>query len=94
MRYGVTGCTDNPHRSGRPQKRTEINRRFLCQLSKKEPFYVSQETTEAVFDYTVEKEIINFTNAEGRRVYGDIWKDMEISLFQAYVGILLLASVF
>ena len=56
--------------------------------------YDIKSSFEAVFDYTVEKEIINFTNAEGRRVYGDKWKDMEISLFQAYVGILLLAGVY
>jgi len=37
-RYRSTGSTDNRCRSGRPKKTTERERRFLCQLSKKEPF--------------------------------------------------------
>jgi len=37
-RYMKTGTTDNQHRSGRPKKTTERQRRQFCRLSMKRPF--------------------------------------------------------
>lgn len=43
MRYKATGSTDDAHRSGRPLKTTERDRRFICMASRKDPFLSAVE---------------------------------------------------
>jgi len=40
------------------------------------------------------KKIICMTNLEGGRVYGEKWKNLDSSSFEAYIGLLLLAGVY
>ena len=48
----------------------------------------------AIFNSSLENKIIDFTNIEGQRVYGNKWKIIDINIFQAYIGLLLLAGVY
>ncbi len=34
------------------------------------------------------------TNLEGKRVYGDSWKDLDVVDLEAYIGLLILAEVY
>ncbi|XP_053285620.1 piggyBac transposable element-derived protein 4-like [Pleuronectes platessa] len=43
---------------------------------------------------TVENIVLEMTNLEGRRKYGDGWKGMDATDLRAYVGLLILASVY
>lgn len=49
---------------------------------------------QAIFYSTIENKIIQATNIEGRRIYGDDWKEFDNITFQAYIGLLLLAGVY
>ncbi|XP_047106979.1 piggyBac transposable element-derived protein 4-like [Schistocerca piceifrons] len=49
---------------------------------------------EAVFHTALQNEIIEMTNIEGQRVYGEQWTDIDGSVFHAYLGLLLLAGVY
>ncbi|XP_038576656.1 piggyBac transposable element-derived protein 4-like [Micropterus salmoides] len=42
----------------------------------------------------VEKIVLNMTNKEGRRVYGNKWREMDGIALQAYLGLLILAGVY
>ena len=43
---------------------------------------------------SLKKVIIAMTNLEGKKVYGDIWKDLDEEYLDAYIGVLLLAGVY
>lgn len=43
---------------------------------------------------SIEKDILEMTNLEGRRVYGDSWKELDGTHLQAYIGLLILAGVY
>ena len=47
-----------------------------------------------VFPFANLKKIICMTNLEGGRVYGENWKNLDSSFFEAYIGLLLLAGVY
>lgn len=49
---------------------------------------------DVIFTNTVETEIIKMTNIEGRQVFKEKWCDLDSNIFQAYVGLLLLAGVY
>ena len=42
---------------------------------------------------SVQKMILDMTNFEGRCVFGDQWKEIDIMHLHAYFGILILAGV-
>ncbi|XP_029995668.1 piggyBac transposable element-derived protein 4-like isoform X2 [Sphaeramia orbicularis] len=43
---------------------------------------------------SLKRVIIAMTNLEGRKVHGDMWKDMDEEYLDAYIGVLLLAGVY
>ncbi|XP_039550046.1 piggyBac transposable element-derived protein 4-like, partial [Pimephales promelas] len=43
---------------------------------------------------SIEKDVLEMTNLEGKRVYGDDWKDFDVTDLQAYIGLLILAGVY
>jgi hypothetical protein len=43
---------------------------------------------------TIQKIILNCTNLEGRRVFGERWKEMDQTNLQAYFGVIIFAGVF
>lgn len=53
-----------------------------------------QSAFEIVFNSTIQNEIIRMTNAEGEKVFKEKWKTLDVTSFQAYVGLLLLAGVY
>ena len=53
-----------------------------------------QSAFELFMTPSIEKTILQMTNLEGRRVYGDEWKDYDVTHLQAYIGLLILAGVY
>ncbi|XP_051982284.1 piggyBac transposable element-derived protein 4-like [Xyrauchen texanus] len=43
---------------------------------------------------SIEKDVLEMTNLEGRRVYGEGWKDFDVTDLQAYIELLILAGVY
>ncbi|KAM9770316.1 DNA polymerase delta subunit 4 isoform 1-T1 [Menidia menidia] len=43
---------------------------------------------------SIQEIILDCTNFEGRRVFGERWKEMDLTQLQAYFGVLILAGVF
>uniref|UniRef100_A0A8C6M6Z2 PiggyBac transposable element-derived protein domain-containing protein n=1 Tax=Nothobranchius furzeri TaxID=105023 RepID=A0A8C6M6Z2_NOTFU len=42
---------------------------------------------------SIENIVVGTTNLEGKRVYGDSWKDLDVVDLEAYIGLLILAGV-
>lgn len=49
---------------------------------------------ELLFPHNLKIMIVNYTNIEGKRVYLENWRDLNIADLDAYIGLLLLAGVY
>ncbi len=48
----------------------------------------------AVVTPSIENIVLEMTNLEGKRVYGDTWQDLDVVDLEAYIGLLILAGVY
>ena len=46
-----------------------------------------KSASELLITPSIEKDILEMTNLEGRRGYGDSWKDLDVTHLQAYTGL-------
>ncbi|XP_050512449.1 piggyBac transposable element-derived protein 4-like [Diabrotica virgifera virgifera] len=85
---------DPPNQGGRFSASNVINNtpgvtRYACAR-----IFDIQNSFDVLFSDIVANQIISMTNLEGQRVFGTDWKDLDKIVFQAYLGLLLLAGVF
>ncbi len=53
-----------------------------------------RSTFELFFPNDIRRILITTTNLEGKRVFGDTWKDLDWTDLQAFIGLLILAGVY
>ncbi len=53
-----------------------------------------RSTFELFFPDDIKQILIEMTNLEGKHVFGDTWKDLDWTDFQAFIGLLILAGVY